>query len=130
MTESKVIGETGENIATRYLKGRGFDILERNHRRPWGELDIVAMKDGVLRFVEVKAMAVHEGQGPVDGFLPESHMGFHKMRRLKRVMETYLVDKYKEGTEPKWQLDLVAVELDMGARHAKVRFYEGLEIPQ
>ncbi len=126
LTNSQVIGEMGENVATRFLKGKGFSIIERNYKRRWGELDIVAMKGGNLHFVEVKAQELWEWQE--SAFTPEDHMGFHKKRRLKRAMETYLVDRYKEGTEPDFQLDLVAVELDTEKKKAKVRFYEALEV--
>lgn len=126
-TERQKVGELGENIAAHFLVNKGYSVVERNYRRPWGEIDIVAIKDKVLHFVEVKAMS-QCGGGESSVFLPEDHMGFHKIRRLKRAMETYLVDRYKEGTEPQWQLDLVAIDLDTETKKAKVRFVEGIEI--
>jgi len=47
------IGRLGEDIATGYLKNRGFHIITRNYRKKWGEIDIIAKKDNVLHFVEV-----------------------------------------------------------------------------
>ena len=52
----KAVGEIGEEIACQFLERKGFKILERNYRKPWGEIDIIAEKDGVIRFVEVKAV--------------------------------------------------------------------------
>jgi putative endonuclease len=48
-------GKLGEDIAAHYLKTKGFEILEQNHWKPYGEIDIVAIKQGRLHFVEVKA---------------------------------------------------------------------------
>ena len=48
------IGAWGESVATEYLEKRGFIIIGRNVRTPYGEIDIVVEKDGVAIFVEVK----------------------------------------------------------------------------
>lgn len=44
----------GEDLALRYLKKRGYVLLNRNWRASCGELDLVMLKKGVLVFVEVK----------------------------------------------------------------------------
>lgn len=51
---SKVIGKIGECVAQKYLKSKGFKILNSNYSSRYGEIDIVAAKDGCLVFVEVK----------------------------------------------------------------------------
>jgi len=52
--ERRKIGERGENEASRYLEREGYRILERNWRCRTGEIDIIAVRDGILVFVEVK----------------------------------------------------------------------------
>ena len=47
-------GMWGEIFATRYLRDRGYEILSTNYVCRFGEIDIIAMKDGVMSFVEVK----------------------------------------------------------------------------
>lgn len=47
-------GNKGEDIAAEYLKDNGFVIIERNFRIRGGEIDIIATKDNILVFVEVK----------------------------------------------------------------------------
>ena len=47
-------GQSGEEQACRYLCRHGYEILDRNARLGRGELDIVAKKDDLLVFVEVK----------------------------------------------------------------------------
>jgi putative endonuclease len=48
------LGKSGEERAAGYLRKKGYDILEKNYRCRFGEIDIIASKDGVLVFVEVK----------------------------------------------------------------------------
>ena len=50
----KRLGDAGEQAAANYLAARGYEIICRNYRAPGGELDLVAHKDGVTIFVEVK----------------------------------------------------------------------------
>ena len=52
--ETKNLGDFGEEQAARYLRRRGYRIVERNFRCRQGEIDIIAEKGGFLVFVEVK----------------------------------------------------------------------------
>ncbi|MBQ3034023.1 MAG: YraN family protein [Deferribacterales bacterium] len=52
--ESKATGSNGENIAADYLIKNGYKILKRNFKAKTGEIDIIAYKNGVTVFVEVK----------------------------------------------------------------------------
>ena len=61
-TEKQIIGDLGEHFAANYLTSRHFVIKEKNYRKKWGELDIIAEKDSELRFVEVKSVVT---RGPV-----------------------------------------------------------------
>ncbi len=54
MDRRREFGKYGEDVASRFLKQRGYCILERNYRRRTGEVDIVCEKDGIVVFVEVK----------------------------------------------------------------------------
>lgn len=51
----RVFGQVAESEAERYLRRKGYRILDRNVRSTYGELDLVAQAGGVLVFVEVKA---------------------------------------------------------------------------
>jgi putative endonuclease len=123
LTEKQKIGQIGENMACKFLEKHGFEILDRNYRKKWGEIDIVAKKDGILRFVEVKAVShnvIHETD-----YRPEENVHPWKMKRLHRAIQTYLLEK-KVSDETEWQLDILAVFLDLSARKAKFRFTENV----
>ncbi|MEK7647242.1 MAG: YraN family protein, partial [Patescibacteria group bacterium] len=49
----KFIGALGENVAAKYLIKNGYAVMDRNFRRPWGEIDIIAQKSGIIHFIEV-----------------------------------------------------------------------------
>lgn len=51
------LGRFGENAAAYYLEKKGYRIVRRNYRVKGGELDIIAEKDGIIAFVEVKTRA-------------------------------------------------------------------------
>lgn len=51
---AKELGTFGENIAAFYLGKKGYKILKRNFQIKGGEIDIIAEKDGIIAFIEVK----------------------------------------------------------------------------
>lgn len=54
MSESYDMGRLGETVTARYLEKQGYKILDRNFRIRGGEIDIIAEKDGIIAFAEVK----------------------------------------------------------------------------
>jgi putative endonuclease len=100
-------GALGEQIAAKFLKKKGYRIIEQNHREKWGELDIIAKSpDKTLVFVEVKTMS---GPGH-SGLRPEDHLTTRKLAQLRKLSAFYanarlgLVDPRKG-----WRIDLVAL---------------------
>jgi putative endonuclease len=108
-------GKIGEEIAANWLVKKGFDVVCRNYRKKWGELDIVAEKDKVVRFVEVKTVSRKSYGGKfeqeVNNYRPEDGMHPWKVQRLRRAIQTYLLEKYRVK-DPIWQFDLICVFLD------------------
>ncbi len=124
-SNSQKIGELGEDVACTFLMKHNFQIIERNYTKKWGELDIIAQKEGKLHFVEVKSKSVgsldyvnYETSGPAE------NVHFWKIKRLRRVIETYLIGKREGGVE--WQFDILVVFLDLERRKARVKTIENV----
>lgn len=118
------IGNVGEDIACQFLLSKGFSILKRNYLRSWGEIDIVAEKGESVRFVEVKAVS-RESLPHIsrenDGYRPEEQVHPAKLKKLARTAEMYMNEA---GDTRDYQIDVVAVYMDMAARKARCRLYE------
>jgi putative endonuclease len=123
-TAKRQLGDTGEGVACKYLKNKGFSVLERNYLRPWGEIDIIAQKAKKLYFIEVKSVS-HEMSRGGSRYRPEDNVHPAKLKRLHRAIQTYLLDhKVPDSTE--WQIDVACVYLDFSTRKAHVEVLENV----
>ena len=105
-------GALGEVFAGRYLRERGYRLISANYRTRLGEIDIVAEKDGVLIFVEVKTRS--------DGMiaLPSESVGSEKQRRLVRAAGQFL---RAEPAGRKTRFDVIEVYLDGPDKPREIR---------
>jgi len=114
MTKKSETGKLGEDIACEYLKQNGYMIVEKNFRRRWGELDIIAYaKNGTLVFVEVKALRNYDNDNNgMAGLRPEDHLTKSKLTKLKRTAALYAVNNQNLISNKKgWRIDLVAINM-------------------
>lgn len=131
-TPKQEIGKLGEDVSVKHLVKRSYAILDRNYRKKWGEIDIVAKKDGIIHFIEVKTIKVSkvsyetdETETAKDNHSPEENVHYRKRQRLARAIKTYLLEK-KVSYETEWQVDVLAVFLDFNTRQAKIRITENV----
>ena len=94
------IGDIGENAAAKYLKKQKYKILERNYRKTYGEIDIIAEKDGVLSFVEVKTRKSDEFGRPCE------FVNFKKQERIKKTAMSYICEN---ELDPYISFDIIEV---------------------
>ena len=130
-TEKRKIGDIGENIACKFLVKRGFEVVERNYSKKWGEIDIVARKAGKLHFIEVKSVSHLPVSYETDTYKPEDNLHPWKLQRLSRVIQTYLLNyKGNRGVsyETDWQFDVAVVYLDLKSLEAKVNYIQDIII--
>lgn len=78
-------GNLAEERGCEYLRSHGYRIIDRNVYNRFGEIDIIAMRDNVLHFVEVKSATSYEQA--VNNITPS------KLQKLNRTMQTYLQQK-------------------------------------
>lgn len=111
-------GALGEDIAADYLADNGYTIRERNFRIREGEIDIVAEKDGVLIFVEVRTRRSRSCG------TPEESITEKKKERLIALAEAYMEDR--DNLPDEWRIDAVALELDSDDRVSRIELYENV----
>jgi len=126
--DPKQIGNFGERIAESYLKKKGYRILDKNYsfrilgNPQKGEIDIVAKKDDLIVFVEVKTLRLASfSQG--ESFLPEEKVDFQKQRKLIKTAESWLM-KNKIPLDVKWQIDVISIRINLENKKAKVRHFQ------
>jgi len=82
--KQKELGAKGEEIAARYLKKKGYRIIERNFRTRIGEIDIIAEHDRELVFIEVKTRTDVLFGSPFESVTPQ------KQKQLSKVALDYM----------------------------------------
>ena len=115
-------GSWDEELEGKFLKDGGYEILDRNYRKPWGEVDIIAEKNDILIFVEVKAS---DSPAP-EGFEPEKRVNDDKIKRIKRAAQTYIQQNNLDDRS--WQIDLVAIELNKEKGTAKITHFKNIGV--
>ena len=120
---TKEIGNLGERIAENYFKNKGYQILDKNYsykssRGPLrGEVDIVAKKNDIISFIEVKTLTRN-----LQIISPEEKVDFGKQRKLIKTAESWLMKK-KIPLNSKWQIDVISIELNLNKK-AKINHFE------
>ncbi len=102
--EKRVIGGTGERIASAYLKKLGYRILESNFRTPFGEIDIVARLGRVIVFVEVKSRTTSSFGPP--------YLSITKSKERSIVKNALFYLKRLKISNADWRIDIVSVKLN------------------
>ena len=110
LTVKRIVGNIGEDHAVEHLIKSGFQILERNYLRKWGEIDIVALKKDVLYFVEVKTVSSNYYINHDNWYRPEDKVHKRKTARLKRAVQSYLFEK-DISMEREWEFSVITVVL-------------------
>jgi putative endonuclease len=102
----KGIGAWGEGIAADWLTERGYQVIARNVRTPYGEIDIVAQQGDVTFFVEVKALTSSVKIFPEANITPIKQQ--HMLNAAQHYADEHEVDH--------WQVDAISVEGKPGTK--------------
>jgi len=101
--QKKELGKKGEELASRFLKKRGYRIIEKNYSCKMGEMDLIATEKDTLVFIEVKTRT-STLFGP-----PQLAVNSSKQRQLSKVALNYLKEKKLENVKARF--DVVAILL-------------------
>jgi len=104
----KLLGRSGEDLAAKHLAGRGYSILERNYSAPYGEIDLIALDNGTVVFVEVKTRTTGAYGAP------ELAVDHRKQERMVKAALGYL--KHKKLHQMPCRFDVVAISGAGGER--------------
>ncbi len=122
-------GKLGEDLAEKYLMGKGFRILHKNYWKPYGEIDIICEKAGKVHFIEVKSVSCEIKNGshlPVsssggsrsgENIRPEDNVHQSKLEKLARVIQVYISVFHVKS----WQFDVILVYIDKVSKKAEIK---------
>jgi len=116
MMKRQELGAAGEKLARDFLKKKGYKIIESNFRCRHGEIDIIARKDNMVVFVEVRTRS-SDAYGT-----PEESVTRQKRERLAATALTYLTTH--SDLPEDWRVDLLAIETDRTGSARRVSLVE------
>ena len=109
----KVLGRKGEKLAEKFLKEKGYTLLKRNFRTPFGEADLIMQDGDEIVFIEVKTRTSETFGAPREA------VGKEKQRRYYQIALCY---GGQAGEEPNARFDVVEVYEDGRVEHYKNAF--------
>lgn len=113
MKHNQRIGKWGEDLAAEHLVQRGQEIIARNVRTPYGEIDIITSQGSVTIFIEVKTRTSNK-MG-----LPEESITMRKREHMLATADHYAAEHEIDH----WQIDVIAIEGKPGSE-PKITYFE------
>jgi putative endonuclease len=116
----QTLGRLGERLAAEHLARRGFQIVERNFRTRWGELDIVAFDGRTLVFCEVKTR--RSGPG---GIAPFDSLHPRKRTQVRKIARYWLSSGARRPIASELRFDAIGITVDRSGRLVALEHLEG-----
>jgi putative endonuclease len=114
------LGRLGEQLAADHLTRRGFEIVERNYRTRWGELDIVAFDGAMLVFCEVKTRRLDSA-----ALSPFDAIRHGKRSQVRRMAGRWLCERHDRPYADQLRFDAIGVTFDPSGRLLGIEHLEG-----
>ncbi len=123
MTQQRLrIGRLAEDLVAHRLAAANWEIVERNARTRFGELDIVALDGGTLVFVEVKAGRQGSTFGPER---PVLGVDWRKQRQVRRLATTWMGERRDAPRYDEIRFDAVGVTFDQAGKPLDIEHIRG-----
>jgi putative endonuclease len=114
------LGRIGEDLALAHLERLGYELVVRNHRTRWGEIDLVVHDGGTLVFAEVKTRrASGSGRGPWEA------LHERKRTQVRRMAAAFLTDVQERPHSTELRFDAIGVVIDARGRLVRLDHLEG-----
>ena len=120
MNFRKEIGKQGEEIATQYLKEKGYQILERNFYARKGEIDIIAKEKREIVFVEVKTRSNHQYGNPAEA------VDVRKIHHIYDTANYYLYRKKIENNPTRF--DVIEIDINVFKQIYHINHIKNIDI--
>lgn len=104
----QVRGRSGEDITAHFLRSRGYVIVERNYRNRLGEIDLIATKEDLLVFIEVKTRTSTAYGLPQEAVTPV------KQKKIRRTALAYMQNKCIEDADIRFDVVGIIIDNDAG----------------
>ena len=112
----KEVGTEGEKLAAKFLKRKGYRIIQRNYKCKLGEIDIIAEHDGTIIFVEVKTRQTQEFGSP------QSSVTATKRGQISKVALFYI--RAKRLVDQSCRFDVIGITFPPGSRKPEIEHIE------
>ena len=120
MHYNQKVGQFGEKLAREYLIRHGYKIIETNIKISYKEIDIIAVKNKELIFVEVKTRTSYKFGGADESIFSA------KTKTLKQAVGIYLRQANKKIKYNDIRIDLIAVDINRADKRAKLKHYKSI----
>lgn len=114
--EKKEIGNLGEKIAREFLEAKGYRVMSKNFRTPFGELDMIARHGGSIVFVEVRTRTT-------SSFGPPS-LSVTRIKQMHLIKNALFYLKGCGRIDSDWRIDVVSVKLSHDRKLEKIEHIE------
>ena len=106
------LGARGEDLAARHLEARGLEVVDRNFRTRFGELDVVARDSRFLVFCEVKTRIARASDAAA-ALGPFAAIGPRKQRQVRAMAREWLAEGRLDGARPpEIRFDAIGISFD------------------
>lgn len=110
------VGAWGEETAAAWLAARGYTVIARNVRTPYGEIDIITQRGDITIFIEVKTLTSSQN------FFPEHQITSRKREHMLNAAQNYAAEHEIDH----WQIDVISVEGKPGSKPTITHFENAL----
>lgn len=118
MNGKSKVGFKGEELASRYLISKGYKILQRNFSKRYGEIDIVAIDNNTLVFIEVKTRTSDDFGNPLEAITPWKLQSLIKTAQYYKLTHRNLPDPLR--------IDAIGIKLTSDGEVEKIELIKNI----